>query len=89
MDELIEELTALVAEAQELLDDSAEAQWLPSKYASRTDPTRSDPTGDTAVDPRRLALRAEVQATEAALQALSAARTRLREALAEWAGEPT
>ena len=93
VDALIEELMTLMAEAQELLDDSAEEQWLPSRYMSRTDPVRSDPTGDTTVDPRRLALRREVEATEAAAALvtlrLSAARRRLKDALSAWAGEPT
>lgn len=79
----------LVLEAIDLLGEAERPQWQASRYGGgRTRADRSDPTGDTVVDPRRLALRAEVKATEAALKRLSAARTRLRAALGAWAGEP-
>lgn len=79
----------LILEAIDLLGEAERPQWQASRYGGgRTGQDYSDPTGDTAVDPRRLALRAEVEATEAALERLSAARTRLRAALAAWAGEP-
>ena len=78
----------LILEAIDLLGDAERPQWQASRYGAGGGQDYSDPTGDTAVDPRRLALRAEVEATEAALERLSAARTRLRAALAAWAGEP-
>lgn len=78
----------LILEAIDLLGEAEQPQWQASRYGARGGQDYSDPTGDTAVDPRRLALRAEVEATRTALERLSAARTRLRAALAAWAGEP-
>lgn len=92
---------ALAAEALEillLLDAVSEAEWRRSQApvlpeedtAERGKGKVSDPTGDTVIDGRRLALRAAVIAAErevlSATQSLSASRRHLLEAAERWQG---
>lgn len=80
-----------------LLPDAYEYQWRPATFRTDRDGgprpkggPPSDPTGETAVDPRRLRLRAAVIASERELEeaagALDAAAGRLRVALEAWRG---
>ncbi|MBT2499787.1 hypothetical protein J7E25_11845 [Agromyces sp. ISL-38] len=81
------------------LHDAHPLQWEAPQLGSyrSTDPAldglSKDPTGHTAVDPRRLALRVAVVAAELRLEesvsAMKAARAELDEALRRWQGEPT
>lgn len=98
-------LTAVVREGAEaftrlaaLAASADEIQWEASpRPRSREDSDRKaagghgDPTGDVALDPRRLAVReAMVQAEralEGALQGLQAARGALAKAVDEWHGD--
>lgn len=91
--DVLEELMVLADEVELLLEDSAEEQWEASRYGSKGDTDYGDPTGDTVADPRRLALRAEVENAERTLMLVrdrvSAARTRLDRARERWAGDPS
>lgn len=101
MSEFSERLRALVLAARALddvLEDGEAYQWHPSptKGASSAEGGRasggppSDPTGDAVTDPRRLRLRAEVDAAHRALalaqQTVEVATRRLSRALDAWAG---
>lgn len=64
---IIQRLALVVENARTIAEqtrDLEDEQWLPQRPAPRADTLHSDPTGETVVDPERLALRAEVIATQ-------------------------
>lgn len=67
------------------LPDAFDRQWSPASVRSAPDLDYADPTGETAVDPRRLALRARVieseRAIEEATATIRATEDRLRHAV--------
>lgn len=88
----IDAVAAAAARLEVAASDAREEQWTSSRFNGPTTPGRVDPTGDTAVDPRRLRLREAVEDADAAVadatERLGRAATRLREAYAAWAGDP-
>lgn len=88
----IEALSAVYTEITNLLEDGTERQWTPGLLKSGTAPAHAhDPTGEIAVDPRRLRLRLAVMEAERELHAtldnLSKSRRHLADALTAWSGE--
>lgn len=83
------EIADMLTEAGELLEDTLDQQWEMSRYGTTTNSGHGDPTGDTVVDPRRLALREARDDVLHFLEELGTARTHLREAMRRWAGDLT
>ena len=89
---LIDEVRQEVGDLVALLPTAYERQWTPARVQTRvgSPPLHADPTGETATDPRRLKVRAEVLAAERAVEETAAtlreARARLGSALEGWAG---
>lgn len=87
----IDLLRDAVRALDDLMEDAHDDQWAKSRLTAGTDAGHSDPTGDTATDPRRLALREEYRRAEGAVtlatQHVTAATTRLTEAHNRWSGE--
>lgn len=95
--DLVQENRRAAAEVASLLAEAEHVQWSPAPVlrprdegGSRAAGTVSDPTSDTATDPRRLALREEVEDAARAVQkstkTLLAAHKHLGDALDAWAG---
>jgi hypothetical protein len=90
--ELLEDLGSVYTQITTLLEDGHEREWTPGLLKSGTAPVHAhDPTGEIAVDPRRLRLRLAVMEAERELRAtldnLSKSRRHLADALTAWSGE--
>lgn len=95
--EILREVVEAALDLYAILPDAYEYQWRPGAlHSDREGGPRgkggppADPTGETAVDPRRLRLRAAVIQSERELEDarddLAAAAGRLRTALEAWRG---
>ena len=87
----IDRLHEAANDLADLMLDVGEDQWTKSRLSSGTEAGHSDPTGDTATDPRRLALREEYIRAQATLTLtlghVTAATRRLTDAHSRWSGE--
>lgn len=94
---LVAEVAAEALALAQVLGQAEAIQWSPSMTpqpredtSERAKGVHSDPTLATVIDERRLAVRAEVEATHALLHsyaaAARAARAKLAHALARWEG---
>lgn len=90
---LVGDYAEAIREVAALLPTAYERQWNPARVQTRvgTPPLYSDPTGETATDPRRLRVRAAVieseREIEEATATVRATTARLRHALDAWVGD--
>ena len=83
-DEACQQIAAEADALNELLDRAREVQWQsPLPYTSVVGGQPPRPTEDIALNPKRLALRAQVLASERAMREVDAYLRQTREALSE------
>lgn len=91
LEHLLRDYAEAVGSLAACLPSAFERQWDPARVRAADGPTHADPTGETAVDPRRLALRARVIAAERSVEEATAkvqeVEAHLRHALDAWVGE--